>query len=67
MKRLFLKMTAAAAVAALFGACGGTDDDDDVTAGNMIDVAFRSGEISALVTAARLAGLEDELTRRTPT
>jgi transforming growth factor-beta-induced protein len=61
MKRLFLKMTAAAAVAALFGACGGTDDDDDVTAGNMIDVAFRSGEISALVTAARLVGLEDEL------
>ena len=61
MKRLFLKMTAAAAVAALFGGCGGTDDDDDVTAGSMIDVAFRSGEISALVTAARLAGLEDEL------
>ncbi len=61
MKRLFLKMTAAAAVGALVGACGGTDSGDNVSAGTLIDVAFRSGEISALVTAARLAGLESAL------
>jgi uncharacterized surface protein with fasciclin (FAS1) repeats len=61
MKRLFLKMTAAAAVGALVGACGGTDDGDDKSPGSLIDVAFRSGEISALVTAARLAGLESAL------
>lgn len=61
MKRLFLKMTAAAAVGVLLDACGGTDSGDDQTPGHLIGVAFRSGEISALVTAAQLAGLEDEL------
>lgn len=61
MKRLFLKMTAAAAVGALLGACGGTDEGDDQTAGTLLQVAARSGEISALVAVARKAGLEDEL------
>jgi transforming growth factor-beta-induced protein len=61
MKRLFLKLTAAAAVGALVGACGGTDSGDDESAGSMIDVAARSGEISALVAAARRAGLESAL------
>jgi uncharacterized surface protein with fasciclin (FAS1) repeats len=61
MKRLFLKMTAAAAVGALVGACGGTDDGDDESPGTLMDVAFRSGEISALLTAARLADLETAL------
>ncbi len=61
MRRLFLKMTSAAALGALVGACGGTDDGDDVTPGTMIDVAARSGEISALVPAAERAGLDDEL------
>lgn len=61
MKRLFLKMTAATALGALVGGCGGTDSGDDVSPGTLIDVAFRSSEISALVTAARLAGLESAL------
>jgi uncharacterized surface protein with fasciclin (FAS1) repeats len=62
MKRLFLKMTAAAAVGALVGGCGGTDSGDDVSPGTLIDVAGRSGLISALVPAARRAGLESALT-----
>jgi uncharacterized surface protein with fasciclin (FAS1) repeats len=61
MKRLFLKMTAAAAVGALVGGCGGTDSGDDVSPGTLIDVAGRSGLISALVPAARRAGLEAAL------
>jgi transforming growth factor-beta-induced protein len=61
MKRLFLKMTAAAAVGALVGGCGGTDSGDDESPGTLIDVAGRSGEISALVPAARRAGLEAAL------
>jgi transforming growth factor-beta-induced protein len=61
MKRLFLKMTAAAAVGAIVGGCGGTDSGDDVSPGSLIDVAFRSGQISALVPAARRAGLEAAL------
>jgi uncharacterized surface protein with fasciclin (FAS1) repeats len=62
MKRLFLKMTAAAAVGALVGGCGGTDSGDDESPGTLIDVATRSGVISALVPAARRAGLEAALT-----
>jgi uncharacterized surface protein with fasciclin (FAS1) repeats len=61
MKRLFLKMTAAAAVGALVGGCGGTDSGDDESPGTLIDVALRSSEISALVPAARRAGLEAAL------
>jgi transforming growth factor-beta-induced protein len=61
MKRLFLKMTAAAAVGALVGGCGGTDSDDDVSPGTLVEVAGRSGVISALVPAARRAGLEAAL------
>jgi transforming growth factor-beta-induced protein len=61
MKRLFLKMTAAAAVGALVGACGGTDDGDDVTPGTLLGVASRSGEISAVVAAAERAGMNDLL------
>jgi uncharacterized surface protein with fasciclin (FAS1) repeats len=61
MKRLFLKMTAAAAVGALVSGCGGTDSGDDESPGTLIDVAFRSGVISALVPAAQRAGLESAL------
>jgi uncharacterized surface protein with fasciclin (FAS1) repeats len=61
MKRLFLKMTAAAAVGALVGGCGGTDSGDDESPGTLIEVATRSGVISALVPAARRAGLEAAL------
>jgi uncharacterized surface protein with fasciclin (FAS1) repeats len=61
MKRLFLKMTAAAAVGALVGGCGGTDSGDDESPGTLIDVAARSGVISALVPAAQRAGLEAAL------
>jgi transforming growth factor-beta-induced protein len=61
MKRLFLKMTAAAAVGALVGGCGGTDSGDDESPGTLIDVAGRSGVISALGPAARRAGLEAAL------
>lgn len=61
MRRLFLKMTGAAAVGALVGACGGTDDDDDETAGTLLALSARSGEISALAAAARRAGLEAAL------
>ncbi len=61
MKRLFLKMTAVAAVGALVGGCGGTDSGDDVSPGTLVDVAARSGIISALVPAVRRAGLEAAL------
>lgn len=61
MKRQFLKFAAAAAVGTLLGACGGTDQGDDVSAGSLLDVAARSGEISALVAVARKAGLEAAL------
>ena len=61
MKRLFLKITAAAAVGALVGGCGGTDSGDDVSPGTLLEVAGRSGVISALVPAARRAGLEAAL------
>lgn len=61
MKRQFLKFAAAAAVGTLLGACGGTDEGDDVSPGTLLDVAARSGEISALVAIARKAGLESAL------
>ena len=54
MKRLFLKLAAMAVAGALAGACGGNDSGDDRTPGTMIEVAARSGEISALVPAAGL-------------
>jgi uncharacterized surface protein with fasciclin (FAS1) repeats len=61
MKRTFLKVIGLALVAALAGACGGTDDGDDQTAGTILELAERGGEISALALAARKAGLDDEL------
>jgi uncharacterized surface protein with fasciclin (FAS1) repeats len=61
MKRTFLKVIGLALVAALAVACGGTDDGDDRTAGTILQLAERSGEISALALAARKAGLDDEL------
>jgi transforming growth factor-beta-induced protein len=61
MKRLFLKMTAAAAVGTMLGACGGIDDGDDVPPGDLLSLATRSGEISAFAAIARVVGLDDEL------
>jgi uncharacterized surface protein with fasciclin (FAS1) repeats len=60
MKRLFLKLAAAAAAGALISACGGTDSGDDETPGTMVTVATRGG-FSGLVLAATKAGLADEL------
>jgi uncharacterized surface protein with fasciclin (FAS1) repeats len=60
MKRLFLKLAAAAAASALISACGGTDSGDDETPGTMVTVATRGG-FSGLVLAATKAGLADEL------
>jgi len=50
-----------ALVAALAASCGGTDDDDDQSPGTILELAERSGEISALALAARKAGLADAL------
>jgi uncharacterized surface protein with fasciclin (FAS1) repeats len=61
MRRLFLKMAALAVVGSVVAACGGNDSGDDQTPGTMIEVAARSGEISAVVLAARRAGLEGAL------
>ena len=61
MKRTFLKVIGLALVAALAASCGGTDDDDDQSPGTILELAERSGEISALALAARKAGLADAL------
>ena len=60
MKRMFLKLTAAAVAGALISACGGTNSGDDQTPGTLLEVA-RRGTFSGLVLAATKAGLVDEL------
>jgi uncharacterized surface protein with fasciclin (FAS1) repeats len=55
MKRTFLKLIAAAGVAALVSACGGSDDDNDPTS-NIAELATSAG-LTSLVAAADKAGL----------
>jgi transforming growth factor-beta-induced protein len=55
MKRTFLKIIAAAGVAALVSACGGSDHDDEPTS-NIAELATSAG-LSSLVAAADKAGL----------
>jgi transforming growth factor-beta-induced protein len=57
MKRLFLKVLGLALAGALASACGGNDSGDDQTPGNLLTVAQRGGQFSALVVAAQKAGL----------
>jgi uncharacterized surface protein with fasciclin (FAS1) repeats len=59
MKRTFLKVIAAASIAALVSACGGSDDDNDPTS-NIAELATSAG-LTSLVAAATKAELVDEL------
>jgi uncharacterized surface protein with fasciclin (FAS1) repeats len=60
MKRMFLKLAAVAVVGTIVSACGGDDDPAPAPTGTIVEVAQGSG-LSTLVTAAKAASLDDDL------